>query len=246
MGASFTGECGQPGDARTVMKQNRQGTLLSGDEVTQMIVPMGKVISRLGYRLHWTPSCCELLDDDGGSIPLKVVDGCPEVDPATAHILISKLEASQLPSLKEATMESLNVLNQVTTSWRACLCEYVSTGEIMAGREALSKAPFFRDAEELQVELLIRHPRESAWDCMKEIALNRRTRKRLLRAATWVVRWDPPGYYRPSDALIQLGRLTDVVYVNVGSMMNMGGFYQGVESLGLGSNQWSHWGAPFA
>ena len=212
------------GDARTVMKQNRQGTLLSGDEVTQMIVPMGKVISRLGYRLHWTPSCCELLDDDGGSIPLKVVDGCPEVDPATAHILISKLEASQLPSLKEATMESLNVLNQVTTSWWACLCEYVSTGEIMAGREALSKAPFFRDAEELQVELLIRHPRESAWDCMKEIALNRRTRKRLLRAATWVVRWDPPGYYRPSDALIQLGRLTDVVYVNVGSMMNMGDF----------------------
>ena len=63
-----------------------------------------------------------------------------------------------------------------------------TTGDIMAGREALSKAPFFRDAKnELQMELI--HPREAP-----EIAQRRLPSiaepERLLRAATWVVRWN--------------------------------------------------------
>ena len=49
------------GDAVALMKQNDSGTLLSTDEMSQVIVPLGKVFTSLGYRLIWTASSCELV-----------------------------------------------------------------------------------------------------------------------------------------------------------------------------------------
>ena len=79
------------GEAKTTMRQTSNGTLLSGDELSQVIVPLGRVIDSLGYRLRWSANECSL-EKEGEVLPLKVVRGCPEVDENTAYRLIQELE----------------------------------------------------------------------------------------------------------------------------------------------------------
>ena len=212
------------GDTRTTMKQNQAGTLLSGDDLTQVIVPLGRVISNLGYQLRWTATECCLERGVGDRIPLQVVRGCPEVDEQTAQRLIDELERCQITRLQEATLESVRILKNVEVSWWSCLIDYVVNGCVDSGKEALRRAMFFEEREREDLEaLLLRHPNDGGWGYMKELGLNRRTRKRLMRASTWVVRWDPPGFTRKSDVLQSLGRLSEVAYVNVGSLLAHGG-----------------------
>ncbi|CAE7889048.1 unnamed protein product, partial [Symbiodinium microadriaticum] len=118
------------GDARTTMRQTASGTLLSGDELSQVIVPLGRVINSLGYRLQWTATECALLRGDEEVIPLRVVRGCPEVDELVAKKLIQELEQTQVPRLQEATMESVKILKDVEVSWWSCLVEYVTSGDV--------------------------------------------------------------------------------------------------------------------
>ncbi|OLP83993.1 Retrovirus-related Pol polyprotein from transposon TNT 1-94 [Symbiodinium microadriaticum] len=212
------------GEARTTMKQNSAGTLLSGDELSQVIVPLGRVIDSLGYRLRWSSTeCC--LERGDELLPLRIVRGCPEVDEATAHRLIQELETRQVPRLHEATMESVRILRNVEVSWWSCLVDYVTNGNVESGKEALMRAMFFGEEErEDLASLLLRQPNDGGWGYMKQLGLNRRTRKRLMRASTWIVRWDPPGFTRKSDVLQCVGRLSEVAYVNVGSLLAQGGF----------------------
>ncbi|OLP76426.1 Retrovirus-related Pol polyprotein from transposon TNT 1-94 [Symbiodinium microadriaticum] len=212
------------GDAKTTMKQTVAGTLLSGDVLSQVIVPLGRVINSLGYQLRWTANDCALLRGDHEVIPLRVVRGCPEADEHVAQQLIRELEQTQIPRLQDATMDSVRILRDVEVSWWSCLVEYVATGDVQAGKEALRRSLFFteEDREEL-CGLLLRYPNDGGWCSMKDAGLNRRTRKRLMRASTWVVRWDPPGFTRPSDVLQKVGRMTEVAYLNVGSIAALGG-----------------------
>ncbi|CAE7595187.1 unnamed protein product [Symbiodinium sp. KB8] len=136
------------GEARTTMKQNSAGTLLSGDELSQVIVPLGRVIDSLGYRLRWSSTeCC--LERGDELLPLRIVRGCPEVDEATAHRLIQELETRQVPRLHEATMESVRILRNVEVSWWSCLVDYVTNGNVESGKEALMRAMFFGEEEEI-------------------------------------------------------------------------------------------------
>ena len=212
------------GDAKTTMKQTVAGTLLSGDVLSQVIVPLGRVINSLGYQLRWTANDCALLRGDHEVIPLRVVRGCPEADEHVAQQLIREFEQTQVPRLQEATMESVRILKDMEASWWSCLVEYAATGDVQAGKEALRRSLFFteEDREEL-CGLLLRYPNDGGWCSMKDAGLNRRTRKRLMRASTWVVRWDPPGFTRPSDVLQKVGRMTEVAYLNVGSIAALGG-----------------------
>ncbi|CAE7332024.1 unnamed protein product, partial [Symbiodinium sp. KB8] len=212
------------GDAKATMKQTVAGTLLSGDVLSQVIVPLGRVINSLGYQLRWTANECALLRGDHEVIPLRVVRGCPEVDEHVAQQLIRELEQTQIPRLQDATMDSVRILRDVEVSWWSCLVEYVATGDVQAGKEALRRSMFFNeeDREELG-NLLFRYPNDGGWSSMKDAGLNRRTRKRLMRASTWIVRWDPPGFTRPSDVLQKVGRMTEVAYLNVGSISALGG-----------------------
>ena len=213
------------GDARTTMRQTASGTLLSGDELSQVIVPLGRVINSLGYRLQWTATECALLRGDEEVIPLRVVRGCPEVDELVAKKLIQELEQTQVPRLQEATMESVKILKDVEVSWWSCLVEYVTSGDVQAGKESLRRSMFLDhdDREELY-QLLLRYPNDGGWQSMKTLGLNRRSRKRLMRAATWVVRWDPPGFCRKADALQELGKTSEVAYLNVGALLALGNF----------------------
>ncbi|CAE7334683.1 unnamed protein product, partial [Symbiodinium sp. KB8] len=210
------------GEAKTTMKQTSHGTLLSGDELSQVIVPLGRVIDSLGYRLRWSADECSL-EKEGEVLPLKVVRGCPEVDESTAHRLIQELENHQVPSLQEATLESVKILKNVEVSWWSCLVDYAMNGHVDSGKEALQRALFLdENSREDLSQLLLRHPNDGGWAAMKDLGLNRRTRKRLMRASTWLVRWDPPGFTRRSDVLQRLGRLTEVAYVNMGSLLSQG------------------------
>ena len=211
------------GDTTTTMKQTLSGTLLSGDELTQVIVPLGRVISNLGYRLRWTATECCLERNGDDTIPLQVVRGCPEVDEQTAQRLIDELEQCQVPRLKEATLDSVRILRDVEVSWWSCLVEYVDTGNVQAGLDSLLRASFFDDADREDLrKLLLRYPNDGGWQSMKDLGLNRRTRKRLMNASTWIVRWGPPGFARKSDLLQKVGRMSEVAYLNVNSMMARG------------------------
>ena len=207
------------GDSSVTMKQTPDGTLLSGDDLAQVIVPLGKVISTLGYRLHWTQDVCELLSDESEVLPLNVVKGCPELPESTATTLINQLEAKQLPELRQSTTTTVKAVYEVKQSWWSHLVDYVRTGSTESGRRAVDKAEFFDYKQVVKDKLVIRQPRPGVWELMKALTLNRRARKRLLRASSWLVRWDPPSVDRRRDEFRHLSYVGDSVYVDVNNML---------------------------
>eukprot|EP00439_Symbiodinium_sp_Y106_P067020 s115_g11.t1 len=207
------------GDSCVTMKQTCDGTLLSGEDLAQVIVPLGRVISTLGYRLHWTKDYCELLGVDGEVLPLRVVKGCPELPEATAARLIHELETKQLPELMSTTETSIKAICERKLSWWAHMIEYVKCGSTERGRRAVDKAEFLGYKDDVKGDLVIRQPRPGIWDLMKQLTLNRRTRKRLLRCSSWIIRWDPPAVERRSDELRHLAYVGSSVYVNVNTML---------------------------
>ncbi|CAE7188671.1 unnamed protein product [Symbiodinium sp. CCMP2456] len=149
----------------------------------------------------------------------------PNVNEQTAYKLIQELEQHDVPRLREATMESVRILKDVEVSWWSCLVDYVVNGDVQSGKESLRRSLFYDEAEREELQkLLLRFPNDGGWQRMKGLGLNRRTRKRLMNASTWIVRWDPAGFARKSDVLQKVGRMFEVAYLNVGSLMAQGGF----------------------
>ena len=72
------------------------------------------------------------------------------------------------------------------------------------------------------------------------LAINRRTRKRMARSATWIMRFDPLNCDRKSDGMEKSNGRFDVVVVNAGCSVNeeeyeYGGIWQIlVSAAGLG------------
>ncbi|OLP85186.1 Copia protein [Symbiodinium microadriaticum] len=207
------------GDSSVTMKQTSDGTLLTGDTLAQVIVPLGKVISTLGYRLHWDKDVCELQSDEGEVLPLTVVKGCPELPESTAAALISQLEAKQLPELRKSTATTVKAIGDAKQSWWSHLIDYVRGGCTDSGRRAVDKMEYFDYKQMLKEKLVIRQPRPGIWELMKALTLNRRARKRLLRASSIMVRWDPPAVDRHRDPLRHLMYVGDSVYLNVNTLL---------------------------
>ncbi|CAE7698046.1 GIP [Symbiodinium necroappetens] len=207
------------GDSSVTMKQTSDGTLLTGDTLAQVIVPLGKVISTLGYRLHWDKDVCELQSDEGEVLPLTVVKGCPELPESTAAALISQLEAKQLPELRKSTATTVKTIGDARQSWWSHLIDYVRGGCTDSGRRAVDKMEYFDYKQMLKETLVIRQPRPGIWELMKALTLNRRARKRLLRASSIMVRWDPPSVDRHRDPLRHLMYVGDSVYLNVNTLL---------------------------
>ena len=89
------------GDAYVPTRQTSAGTILSEDQMSQVIVPLGKVIANLGFRMHWTSEECYLSGADGEIIHLDVVRGCPEVSEDVARRLIDRLEPGAVPAPRD-------------------------------------------------------------------------------------------------------------------------------------------------
>ena len=207
------------GDSSVTMRQTTDGTLLTGDALAQVIAPLGKVISTLGYRLHWDQNACELQSDDGEILPLTVVKGCPELPESTAAALISQLEAKQLPELRRSTATTVKTIGDAKQSWWSHLIDYVRGGSTDNCRRAVDKMEYFDYKQMLKEKFVIRQPRPGIWELMKALTLNRRARKRLLRASSVMVRWDPPSVERHRDPLRHLVYVGDSVYLNVNTLL---------------------------
>ena len=84
------------GNVHALARLTCNGTLLTppGREGTQTIIPMGAVISRLGFRLSWVSDAdCAIHHPDGQVIPLVIRRGCPYMCKHVALELIAQLEA---------------------------------------------------------------------------------------------------------------------------------------------------------
>ncbi|CAE7214357.1 GIP, partial [Symbiodinium sp. KB8] len=160
-----------------------------------------------------------LVGEDGEVLSLNVVKGCPEIPEETAVKLITMLEAKQLPELKSTTATSIKAISDVRQSWCSRLLDYVKIGNTECARRAIDKAEFLGYKAMVKNDLAIRQLRQGQWEVLKGLALNRRARKRLLRAASWIVRWDPPCVERRQDHLRHLGYVGDTVYLNVNTLL---------------------------
>ncbi|CAE7927057.1 unnamed protein product, partial [Symbiodinium necroappetens] len=207
------------GDHVAPMKQNEAGSLLSGDQLAQVIVPLGKVISTLGYKLSWTSEVCELIGPSGEVLPLTVKNGCPEVSEKTAYKLIQELEDQQLPRLDDVTQASVQAIHGLKTSWWSYLKEYVRGGNVIEGYSAIEKANFFDYKDVLKEHLVTRLPKLGIWELLKTLNINRRARKRLLRASGWIIRWDAPSVDKSKDSFKQLAFVGSQIYVNMNTLL---------------------------
>ncbi|CAE7178911.1 unnamed protein product, partial [Symbiodinium necroappetens] len=184
-----------------------------------VIVPLGKVIKDLGYQLLWTSEVCELVGPEGDVLPLTVRNGCPEVTEKVAYHLIQQLEAQQLPELEGTTEASMCAIAELKSSWWSYLKEYVKTNNVTEAHRALDKATFFDYKEVVKEEMITRVPREGIWSLMKNLQVNRRARKRLLRASSWILRWDSPAVEKVKDPMKHLMFYGDKVYVNMNALL---------------------------
>ncbi|OLP80086.1 hypothetical protein AK812_SmicGene39547 [Symbiodinium microadriaticum] len=207
------------GDSVAAMKQNDAGSLLSGDQLAQVIVPLGRVITTLGYKLCWTSERCELIGPDGDPLPLVVKNGCPEVSERVAQRLIQQLEAQELPRLEEATQTSVKAVHGLKASWWSYLREYVKGDSVLDGSSAVDKAEFLDFKQTVKDQMVRRRPKLGIWELLKGVNINRRARKRLLRASGWVVRWDPPSVEKTRDSNKHLAFIGSLVYVNLNTML---------------------------
>ncbi|CAE7720332.1 TY1B-A [Symbiodinium necroappetens] len=207
------------GDSRIQMKQTDSGTLLSTDDLSQMIVPLGKVITTLGYRLSWSATECQLVGPNDEIIPLVLRNGCPEISEKAAYQLIQQLEEQQLAELDDTTQASMRTITRLKASWWSYLKNYVRTGEKDQAYNAIDKAAFFNYKDNIKEQLVGMESECSVWDLLKQLPVNRRARKRLLRAEAWIVRWDPPTVDRTQDYVKQFSYLGDQVYVNLNNLL---------------------------
>ena len=96
------------GDGVQKMRQTTAGTLLLEPATSraQTILPVGSLVSVLGYELLWTKKRCVLKAPDGHEIALRVSSGCPEVSEATALQLIAEIEQEKVLQLNQNTKET--------------------------------------------------------------------------------------------------------------------------------------------
>ncbi|CAE7610819.1 TY4B-J [Symbiodinium sp. CCMP2456] len=186
------------GDGVARMRQNEAGTLLTSPAASksQTILPVGGLVSILGYELIWTKRKCALRAPDGREIPLRVSAGCPEVNEATALELIAKIEEEKIQQLNEkARITKLAMLRaqqvEGCEQWETSMKDYVNKGKFEDGFRALVSMPWLRNVpREDLVRLATDLPtaESEAWELMKSLGFNRRMRKRLMHK-DWVIKF---------------------------------------------------------
>ena len=202
------------GDGVTTMRQNLAGTLLTEPlkpgRKPQTIVPMGNLISLLGYELIWNKKKCVLRAPDGREEALKMTSGCPEVNEAVALELIAKIEQEKVAQLERAVEESKEAMLRALKvehdpQWEKSLRRFVESGKFEDGYCAISSMPW---ATDVMNEDLVRtvtdlpHTDKEAWDLMLELGFNRRMRKRMMHK-DWIVKFFS-GRRNPVDKMFKM------------------------------------------
>ncbi|CAE7795726.1 TY5A [Symbiodinium sp. CCMP2592] len=94
------------------LRMNAAGTILvpinsmTSATSASPIVPLGALVSQLGYTMTWGKTKCKLEGKNGEVIVLRVREGCPEVTEQEASRLISQLEGARLQELRRRTADT--------------------------------------------------------------------------------------------------------------------------------------------
>ena len=187
------------GDSTARMRQNEAGTLLTkpstASSATQTILPVGSLVSVLGYELRWSRRKCILKAPDGKEIPLRISSGCPELDEAKALELIAEIEQENVTRLQQQTEKTRVAMLRACAvecdeQWEKSMRMYVQHGVFEDGYRALVSAPWSRGiAQEDLVKVVMDLPKstDEAWQLMLQLGFNRRMRKRMMHK-DWVVK----------------------------------------------------------
>ncbi|OLQ05967.1 hypothetical protein AK812_SmicGene10791 [Symbiodinium microadriaticum] len=134
------------------LRMNKAGTILvqptslTSATSTSPIVPLGALVSQLGYMMVWTKNRCRLEGPNGEIINLKVKDGCPELTEHQALELISRLEDSRLEQLRANTADTRSRVRAaalaMNRTWFDHLLSYVDSEFSSEGFKAIEAAPF--------------------------------------------------------------------------------------------------------
>ena len=93
------------GGQEVAMKIGKGGSII-GKADTEPIVPMGLLASALKCKLLWNGDGMKLIHPHRGSVPIKVIDGCPMVERGMALELIKELEENQWQKAHLAAMRA--------------------------------------------------------------------------------------------------------------------------------------------
>ena len=91
-------EVGLAGGHASHMRITKHGVILTPpgrDGLPAAIVPLGQLVTRLGYMLGWTADECFLRSPEGELTTLRVQNGCPVIEHDRALTLIAELEAQR-------------------------------------------------------------------------------------------------------------------------------------------------------
>ncbi|CAE7946140.1 unnamed protein product [Symbiodinium sp. KB8] len=140
------------------------------DTTIQPIVPLGAVIERLGYTLHWSPRTLRLTHPDKKPIKVKIKNHCPEVAASDA---LARLEV---------------IRKEEKRDWTELLREYWKTGAKPTLLKVVLASPLTRDLPyEVQSSLVEGFNLQDGEKYLRALPLMRRKRRSLLASTNWVV-----------------------------------------------------------
>ena len=140
------------GDQTGVFRMSDRGTLLnepaSPSQNSQVIVPLGPLIEKLGYRLSWSRSVCKLQSPEGRIYKLRIKSGCPQLQEHEALKLITQLEQAKLQKdvtqLEQATADTSTLVEKSRAfgqrTWFHRLMQYARDGSEDSACLALTNA----------------------------------------------------------------------------------------------------------
>ena len=211
------------GSQETILKISSGGSLLHPnptDEGTgnshgpEVILPLGQIIQKLGYKLNWTAEACTLTSPSGKKHHLSVSKGCPHLSVNEALSLIVRLEERNLQASVQ-TLEAACVKTQhavevskarITRTWFQWLETYAVSGRAADAAIALQEAPFL--ARDESVGMLPDQEHKKGWSLLRGLhAYSRQFRKRLHSAKNVVLHLfsgskDTPDVQVPEDCVL--------------------------------------------
>eukprot|EP00439_Symbiodinium_sp_Y106_P004177 s9189_g1.t1 len=189
------------GDQTGMFRMSDRGTSLnepsSPTQNSQVIVPLGPLIEKLGYRLSWSRSVCKLQSPEGHTYKLRIKSGCPQLQEHEALKLITQLEQAKLQKdvsqLEQATVDTSSLVEKSRAfgrrTWFHRLMQYARDGSAESARLALTNAAWIDLAPEtLHGNLLPDQSQSTGWQVLSGLhCLSRAKRRALHSSKNWVV-----------------------------------------------------------
>ncbi|OLP75136.1 Retrovirus-related Pol polyprotein from transposon TNT 1-94 [Symbiodinium microadriaticum] len=181
------------------LRMNEAGTILvprASDTTSSSsapIVPLGALVSQLGYTMVWERNKCKLESRHGEVINLRVRDGCPEIMEHEALKLIAQLEDKRLEELRSSTVVTKQRIKAaalaMNKTWFDHLLTYVDSTLTSEAYKSIEAATFLEGIPKQCVAgMFDAIPENNGWNVLKGLKhLNRKSRKRLWSSKSWMV-----------------------------------------------------------